>query len=109
MKLQITTPARLHFGLIDLNGELGRINGGFGVAIDHPNWIITLKKHEINSYQLKFEKNIKKQYIKLNTQVPSIYPEVIKWAEKFGFEKYGVDKESYLKNNNTAFGRMPTI
>jgi beta-ribofuranosylaminobenzene 5'-phosphate synthase len=39
----IRTPARLHFTLIDLNGELGRIDGGIGVALDRPNWILKIK------------------------------------------------------------------
>jgi beta-ribofuranosylaminobenzene 5'-phosphate synthase len=37
MKVYVKTPARLHLGLIDLNGNLGRLFGGLGVAIDHPN------------------------------------------------------------------------
>ena len=44
MKIYIKTPARLHLGLIDLNGELGRIFGGLGVAIDHPNVILEAEK-----------------------------------------------------------------
>ncbi|MCL2134396.1 MAG: kinase [Candidatus Bathyarchaeota archaeon] len=40
MKVYIRTPARLHLGLIDLNGDLGRIFGGLGVAINQPNIII---------------------------------------------------------------------
>ncbi|MCG9127189.1 beta-ribofuranosylaminobenzene 5'-phosphate synthase [Candidatus Poribacteria bacterium] len=39
-KIQITTPSRLHFSLIDLNGKLGRIDGGFGLAINNPNFQI---------------------------------------------------------------------
>lgn len=35
-RIQITTPSRLHFSLIDLNGKLGRIDGGFGLAIKKP-------------------------------------------------------------------------
>ena len=35
-RIQITTPSRLHFSLIDLNGKLGRIDGGFGLAIKNP-------------------------------------------------------------------------
>ncbi|MBK5113361.1 MAG: hypothetical protein KGD59_12045 [Candidatus Heimdallarchaeota archaeon] len=38
MKIKIETPCRLHFGLIDLNGQLGRINGGLGVALEQPGW-----------------------------------------------------------------------
>jgi beta-ribofuranosylaminobenzene 5'-phosphate synthase len=37
MKVLVRTPARLHLGLIDLNGELGRLYGSMGVAIDGPN------------------------------------------------------------------------
>ena len=40
----ITTPARLHFSLIDLNGALGRIDGGFGLAIEQPNFCITAER-----------------------------------------------------------------
>ena len=39
-QVKITTPSRLHFSLIDLNGKLGRIDGGFGLAIDEPNFQI---------------------------------------------------------------------
>lgn len=37
LKVYVKTPARLHMGLIDLNGDLGRIFGGLGVAINKPN------------------------------------------------------------------------
>ena len=40
MKVYVKTPARLHFGLIDLNGDLGRLFGGLGVGINHPNVIL---------------------------------------------------------------------
>jgi beta-ribofuranosylaminobenzene 5'-phosphate synthase len=40
MKVYIKTPARLHLGLIDLNGSLGRMYGGLGVGINHPNIIV---------------------------------------------------------------------
>ncbi len=43
--VRIRTPARLHFSLIDLNGELGRIDGGIGVAIAKPSWVINISKH----------------------------------------------------------------
>ncbi|MHC1584792.1 MAG: beta-ribofuranosylaminobenzene 5'-phosphate synthase [Candidatus Syntropharchaeia archaeon] len=37
MKAIIKSPSRLHFTLIDLNGELGRIDGGIGVALKNPH------------------------------------------------------------------------
>ena len=36
----VTTPARLHFGLIDMNGESGRIDGGVGLAVESPHTVI---------------------------------------------------------------------
>ncbi len=35
--MYITSPSRLHFTLIDLNGELGRVDGGMGVALNEPS------------------------------------------------------------------------
>ncbi len=43
MNVRITTPSRLHFGLIDFNGNLGRIDGGSGVAIDNPRNVLSIK------------------------------------------------------------------
>jgi beta-ribofuranosylaminobenzene 5'-phosphate synthase len=36
----IESPSRLHLGLIDLNGALGRVDGGIGIALDHPRTVI---------------------------------------------------------------------
>ncbi len=46
MKVTVKTPARLHFGLIDVNGDLGRLFGGLGVGIDHPNVIVEAQPAE---------------------------------------------------------------
>ncbi|MFX0133925.1 MAG: beta-ribofuranosylaminobenzene 5'-phosphate synthase [Candidatus Hodarchaeota archaeon] len=40
MKIKLTTPSRLHFSLIDLSGDLGRVDGGIGVALNYPNVIL---------------------------------------------------------------------
>lgn len=40
MKMEIKTPGRLHLGLIDLNGNLGRLYGSVGAAIDYPNVVL---------------------------------------------------------------------
>ena len=34
--LRIRTTSRLSFGLIDMNGEIGRIEGGLGLALENP-------------------------------------------------------------------------
>lgn len=40
MTVVVKTPARLHVGLVDLNGDLGRRFGSIGVAIQHPNVVV---------------------------------------------------------------------
>lgn len=46
MKVYVKTPARLHFGLIDMNGDMGRFFGGLGVGIDWPNVILEAEHSE---------------------------------------------------------------
>ncbi len=50
MKVYVKTPARLHFGLIDLNGDLGRIFGGLGLGIDYPNVIIRAEQSKESKF-----------------------------------------------------------
>ena len=46
MKVYVRTPARLHFGLIDSDGSLGRMFGGIGVGINRPNVILEAQHSE---------------------------------------------------------------
>jgi len=46
VKVYVKTPARLHFGLIDMNGDMGRFFGGLGVAIDRPNVVLEVQQSE---------------------------------------------------------------
>jgi len=46
VKVYVKTPARLHFGLIDMNGDMGRFFGGLGVGIDRPNVILEAQPSE---------------------------------------------------------------
>jgi beta-ribofuranosylaminobenzene 5'-phosphate synthase len=41
--VHVDTPSRLHFGLIDLNGEVGRIDGSIGLALDGPGFSLTAR------------------------------------------------------------------
>ena len=43
----IKTPSRLHLSLIDLNGALGRIDGGVGITIEEPR--LVLRAEQIDS------------------------------------------------------------
>jgi beta-ribofuranosylaminobenzene 5'-phosphate synthase len=40
MTVVIRAPARLHLGLLDMNGELGRLYGSIGVAIERPQVLL---------------------------------------------------------------------
>ena len=44
MKLRIRTPSRLHFGIIDMRGDLGRIHGSIGVSIKKPRLVLDIKE-----------------------------------------------------------------
>lgn len=46
MKVYVKTSARLHMGLLDLGGEVGRIFGGIGLAISCPNVILEAQPSE---------------------------------------------------------------
>ncbi|WP_202318713.1 beta-ribofuranosylaminobenzene 5'-phosphate synthase [Archaeoglobus neptunius] len=46
MSLRLRTPSRIHITLIDLNGSLGRIDGGVGLALNEPYIQITAKESE---------------------------------------------------------------
>ena len=40
----VSSPSRLHFTLIDLNGELGRVDAGIGVALNEPSLKIRVSR-----------------------------------------------------------------
>jgi beta-ribofuranosylaminobenzene 5'-phosphate synthase len=42
----IRTPSRLHLGLIDMEGGLGRVDGGVGIALDEPGFRIAFERAE---------------------------------------------------------------
>lgn len=44
--IKITSPSRLHLGLIDMNAELGRVDGGVGITLESPGMSISAQKAE---------------------------------------------------------------
>ena len=44
--IRITSPSRLHLSLIDLNAEIGRVDGGLGITLDYPGMNLTAKKSD---------------------------------------------------------------
>jgi beta-ribofuranosylaminobenzene 5'-phosphate synthase len=47
--IKITTPCRLHITLIDMNGELGRVDGGAGLTLSSPNVKITAEGRQLQA------------------------------------------------------------
>jgi beta-RFAP synthase len=44
LQVQVKTPSRLHLGLIDLDGGLGRVFGSIGIGVNYPNVILTMNR-----------------------------------------------------------------
>jgi len=67
LKVYIKTPARLHLGLIDLNGSMGRMYGGLGVGIDRPNVIIEAEHAPtltVTGQRVQFVTELARQFFK---------------------------------------------
>jgi len=67
LRVLVRTPSRLHFALIDLNGELGRVDGSLGVALDRPNVILEVRPHsrlEVIGERSNFVKQLATRFIK---------------------------------------------
>ncbi len=41
--IRIRSPSRLHLSLIDLNAQIGRVDGGAGITLDHPHVLLSAK------------------------------------------------------------------
>lgn len=50
MIVEIKTPSRLHLGLIELGGHMGRVYGGIGVALKKP--FLHLKAEDSNTFEV---------------------------------------------------------
>ena len=46
-RVEVRTPSRLHMGLIDLHGGLGRVDGGIGIALECPRTVIEAEKSPV--------------------------------------------------------------
>ena len=43
-KITVITPSRIHMALIDLNGGLGRVDGGIGLSLASPGFRNTVER-----------------------------------------------------------------
>jgi beta-ribofuranosylaminobenzene 5'-phosphate synthase len=67
MKLKIISPSRIHLGLIDLNGSIGRVDGGIGIALNHPNFVI--EGRESSDIEIEFDKNMLNNINNINNNI----------------------------------------
>jgi beta-ribofuranosylaminobenzene 5'-phosphate synthase len=67
MKLKIISPSRIHLGLIDLNGSIGRVDGGIGIALDNPNFVI--EGRESSDIEIEFDKNMLNNINNINNNI----------------------------------------
>jgi len=68
--IEIKTPARLHLGLLDTNGNFGRLYGSIGVAIQNPNVLLVAEQAD----SLVVEGQESQRVIKFARQFLSRYP-----------------------------------
>lgn len=76
MKVSIKTPARLHLGLIDMNGDLGRMFGGLGVGIDHPNVILTAEtasEFSVTGQEVELTRNLAERFFSKYQIQPKVH------------------------------------
>lgn len=45
-RVLIDAPSRLHLGLLDMNGALGRIDGGIGLALNEPRILLSARRSD---------------------------------------------------------------
>ena len=75
MKVYVKAPARLHLGIIDLGGELDRLFGGLGLAINCPNVILQAEKSQRLS--IKGEKSeLVRPFVELFLERYNVEPKV---------------------------------
>jgi beta-ribofuranosylaminobenzene 5'-phosphate synthase len=80
MKVFVKTPARLHLGLIDMNGELGRMFGGLGVGIDHPNIIVeaqNAEKFSVTGKETEIATTLAKRFLSTYQIQPKVHIHVV--------------------------------
>jgi beta-ribofuranosylaminobenzene 5'-phosphate synthase len=80
VKVQVKTPARLHLGLIDMNGDLGRMFGGLGVGIDHPNVIVeaqNAENFEVTGQEVEIATIMAKRFLSAYQMQPKVQINVV--------------------------------
>lgn len=103
--MYIKSPSRLHLGLIDMNGSYGRLDGGIGLTIKDPNFILYAEPAE-KGITIEFDDNfpftdsIKQE---CNQKITSAAEKVINFYDVDEGFYFRVDK-AYLPHSGLGSG-----
>jgi beta-RFAP synthase len=75
----VKTPSRLHIGLIDLNGSIGRIDGGLGLTLAKPNF--TIRVSESDELRLDVPAQYERSMIISGSRLRSLFRPMQVWAQ----------------------------
>ncbi|WP_423792577.1 beta-ribofuranosylaminobenzene 5'-phosphate synthase [Methanocaldococcus indicus] len=59
--MKIESPSRIHITLIDLNGSIGRVDGGVGLALENPKIVIEGKEEDEIIIEGEINKDVEKR------------------------------------------------
>ena len=85
----IKSPSRLHLTLIDMNGSYGRIDGGIGLTIKDPNFVLygePAEKGITVDFKLCPPSTINPPKSNENTPIPEVPPRPIISPKEYPFE-----------------------
>jgi beta-ribofuranosylaminobenzene 5'-phosphate synthase len=63
-RVAIRTPSRLHLTLIDMNGSCGRVDGGVGITLSDPGYVIEIERSDQTSI-LTDDGDLKKRVLEI--------------------------------------------
>jgi len=105
----IQTPSRLHITLIDLNGSIGRLDGGVGLTIQKPSFVLqteTMNESiEINFENEDISENLKNEYIEKIENSANKILEFMKIDSGFKF----TIKETYPAHSGLGSGTQISL
>ena len=118
--MRIVTSSRLHFGFIDPFGDMGRIYGSIGVAIERPCWIVEVdpyssfsvetKSKEVKNKIINIAEKIKKHYKKeLNIKIKIISDVPLHQGLGAGTQLSLAVSEGILKSLHLLYGKDDII
>lgn len=105
----IKTPSRLHLTLIDLNGSLGRIDGGVGLTTEKPGFTLHTETQdkgvEINFEHKNLSQDLQNEYSKKISDSAQKMVEFLKLSSGFKFRV----KETYPAHSGLGSGTQISL